>query len=107
MQEKDNGQLGYIFSDELSTESEAASAGSILPEIMFLRVLGSFFVAVLLWRLVKRLTKPKSPLADVAGPAKDHWLKGNYHRLFQDGLEYNLRLVAKYGGVIRVHALLG
>ncbi|KAF9243490.1 cytochrome P450 [Melanogaster broomeanus] len=43
-------------------------------------------------------------------PARGHrvnGLSGNYHRLFQDGLRYNLDLVEEYGGVVKIHALLG
>lgn len=90
-----------------------------------LQALGSLFLGLVLWKIVKRITAPKRPSIDVAGPEKDHWLKGqlgvlgspeshrlrgvvgNYHRLFQDGLEYNLRLIEKYGGAIKIHALLG
>jgi len=30
---------------------------------------------------------------------------GNYHRIFQDGFEYNLQLAEKYGGVVKIRAL--
>ncbi|EIM82072.1 cytochrome P450, partial [Stereum hirsutum FP-91666 SS1] len=32
---------------------------------------------------------------------------GNYHQIFQDGLEYNLSLAEKYGGAVKIYALLG
>lgn len=67
----------------------------------------SVLLALVLWALVKRLTATKARAIDIAGPEKDHWLKGNYHRIFQDGLEYNLQLTEKYGGAVRIHALLG
>ncbi|KAF8134953.1 cytochrome P450 [Boletus edulis] len=60
-----------------------------------------------LWRLVKQLVVHKSPLALIPGPNKDHWLTGNYHRLFKDALQYNLALVEKYGGAVKINALLG
>jgi hypothetical protein len=34
-------------------------------------------------------------------------VSGNYHRIFQDGLRYNLDLVQQYGGALTVYALLG
>nr|BAK09506.1 cytochrome P450 [Postia placenta] len=67
----------------------------------------SVLLALVLWALVKRLTATKARAIDIAGPETDHWLKGNYHRIFQDGLEYNLQLTEKYGGAVRIHALLG
>ncbi|KAH0833223.1 cytochrome P450 [Lanmaoa asiatica] len=72
-----------------------------------LRLLGSGILAYILWRLVKRLAAPKSPLAIIPGPNKDHWLTGNYHRLFRDAFRYNLALVEQYGGAIKINALLG
>lgn len=32
---------------------------------------------------------------------------GNYHQLFRDALRYNLDLVEKYGGAVKINALLG
>ncbi|KAI0293337.1 cytochrome P450 [Multifurca ochricompacta] len=69
-------------------------------------ILLSVVFPFLLWKLISRPRSP-SPLKSVAGPEKEHWFKGNYHRIFQDGLKYNLQLVRKYGGVIKIHALLG
>ncbi|GJJ06130.1 hypothetical protein Clacol_000319 [Clathrus columnatus] len=63
-------------------------------------------IAIVVYKLSKKLTAQK-PLADVAGPQSEHWLKGNYHRIFQDGFDYNLQLAEKYGGVVKIHALLG
>ncbi|KAI0760300.1 cytochrome P450 [Fomes fomentarius] len=48
-----------------------------------------------------------SSLARIAGPKKEHWLTGNLHRLFKDGWDYNFKLFAKYGGVIKVYGMLG
>ncbi|EPQ57612.1 cytochrome P450 [Gloeophyllum trabeum ATCC 11539] len=73
----------------------------------------SLLLAFVVWVVVRRLRRPRSPLADVPGPESDHWLKGtlvtfgNYGRIFQDGWDYNLQLQEKYGGVVKVHALLG
>ncbi|TFK83083.1 cytochrome P450 [Polyporus arcularius HHB13444] len=70
--------------------------------------IGAFVVAFLLWTLVSsRLSSTRSPLSSVAGPRNDHWLTGNLHRLFKDGLEYSFDLFAKYGSVIKVHGVLG
>ncbi|KAH8991182.1 cytochrome P450 [Lactarius akahatsu] len=57
----------------------------------------------------KQYVPTPSACADNArtGPKKEHWLKGNLHRIFQDGLEYNLWLTQKYGGVVKIHTLLG
>ncbi|KAH7913518.1 cytochrome P450 [Hygrophoropsis aurantiaca] len=71
------------------------------------RLFASGFGAFFLWKLVRRLTAPKSPLADISGPAKEHWLTGNIHRLVKDGLKYNLELVEKYGGVWKFYGMLG
>ncbi|KAI0057347.1 cytochrome P450 [Artomyces pyxidatus] len=70
-------------------------------------LLVGLFVVLTVWRLVRYLTRPSSLLVDVAGPAKEHWLKGNLHRIFKDGIAYNLELVKKYGGVVKVYGLFG
>ncbi|EMD39638.1 hypothetical protein CERSUDRAFT_111948 [Gelatoporia subvermispora B] len=72
-----------------------------------LQLSGTGFLALVLWKLFRRLTRPRNPLEDVAGPEKEHWLKGNYHRIFQDGWDYNLQLAEKYGGAVKIHGLLG
>ncbi|KAH9031774.1 cytochrome P450 [Lactarius pseudohatsudake] len=66
-------------------------------------IFASALVAFLFWKLERKRSLPSS----IAGPKKEHWLKGNLHRIFQDGLEYNLRLTQKYGGVVKIHTLLG
>ncbi|KAH9852228.1 cytochrome P450 [Lenzites betulinus] len=69
-------------------------------------VLGVFAV----WRLTigrKKPTPSSLALAAVAGPIKEHWLTGNFHRLFKDGLQYNLDLFKRYGGAIKVYGMLG
>lgn len=66
-------------------------------------IFASAFFAFLLWKLERKRSLPSS----IAGPKKEHWLKGNLHRIFQDGLEYNLQLTQKYGGVVKIHSLLG
>ncbi|KZT24217.1 cytochrome P450 [Neolentinus lepideus HHB14362 ss-1] len=67
----------------------------------------SLFLCFVIWVVARRTRRPKSPLAEVPGPESDHWLKGNFGRIFQDGWYYNLQLAEKYGGVVKVHALLG
>ncbi|KAF8875068.1 cytochrome P450 [Infundibulicybe gibba] len=72
-----------------------------------LQIFSTIFLVTALWRVAKWLLSPSSSLADVAGPEKEHWLKGNYHKIFQDGLDYNLQLTEKYGGAVKIHAMLG
>ncbi|KAJ8583895.1 cytochrome P450 [Rhizopogon salebrosus TDB-379] len=74
---------------------------------MPLRVSAISIFAFIVWRLIQRLRAPKSPLAHIRGPKKEHWLKGNYHRIFQDGRRYNLDMVERYGGAVKIYALLG
>ncbi|KIJ54811.1 hypothetical protein M422DRAFT_64043 [Sphaerobolus stellatus SS14] len=74
--------------------------------MVLLQLFGPLLLGYAVWRLVKRLTAT-SPLADLPGPTKEHWLKGNYHRLFQDSREYSLKLAEKYGGAVKIHGLLG
>ncbi|KAI0763044.1 cytochrome P450 [Trametes elegans] len=50
---------------------------------------------------------PKPSPSRVAGPKKEHWLTGNLHRLFRDGLDYHLGLLDKYGGVVKIYGMLG
>ena len=33
-------------------------------------------------------------------------ITGNFHKLYRDGLQYNLALFKRYGGVIKVHGTL-
>lgn len=60
-----------------------------------------------LWRLARWSTKPQSALSRVAGPPRESWLKGNVQNLFQDALEYNLRLSREYGTAVRMYGLYG
>lgn len=46
------------------------------PPMPLLRVCGSTIFAFIIWSLIKRLRAPKSPLAHIRGPRKEHWLKG-------------------------------
>ncbi|OJA12274.1 hypothetical protein AZE42_08148 [Rhizopogon vesiculosus] len=73
----------------------------------FLRVSATSICVFILWRLIRRLRAPKSPLTHIRGPKKEHWLKGNFHRIFQDGRQYNLDMVEQYGGAVKIYALLG
>lgn len=71
------------------------------------KIFASALVASLFWKFVRKFSRRGYPLRSIAGPKREHWLKGNLHRIFRDGSEYNLRLVQKYGGVVKIHALLG
>ncbi|KAL4072764.1 cytochrome P450 [Scleroderma yunnanense] len=70
-------------------------------------LLRSSLVAFVVWQLIRRIRRRSTSLANIPGPRKEHWLKGNYHRIFQDGLKYNLDLADTYGGAVRIHAVLG
>lgn len=89
------------------------------PQVPFL--LKTSVLVFVLWRLVRRI-RCRSTIAHLRGPHKEHWLKGvfgaalfaftnespgNYHRIFQDGLKYNLHLADTYGGAVKIHAVLG
>ncbi|KAF8558177.1 cytochrome P450 [Imleria badia] len=67
----------------------------------------SGILAYSLWQLFKHLAAHTSPLAVIRGPKKEHWLTGNYHRIFRDAFRYNLALVEEYGGAVKINALLG
>ena len=94
-----------------------------IVDLSFSIIFGLLATILVLWK-VTQFVNAKSPIALVAGPAKDHWLTGlnaacmsnsgfvngvtgNYDRLFRDGFEYNLNLVQKYGGVVKIFALFG
>ncbi|KAI0355985.1 cytochrome P450 [Trametes cingulata] len=70
-------------------------------------VLGALLLGFATWGLFKTLWTPRSWLDHVDGPHKEHWLTGNLHRLYKDGLSYTTNLCRRYGGVIRVHGVLG
>ncbi|KAF8522361.1 cytochrome P450 [Gautieria morchelliformis] len=72
---------------------------TIMSLMLNLQAFGLLLVVLVVWSISKKLTSEKSPLANVPGPAKEHWLK--------DGLQYNLQLAEKYGGAAKIHALLG
>ncbi|KAI8976575.1 cytochrome P450 [Trametes punicea] len=82
----------------------------------------AILVAYIAWRVLTKARSPAkaTPLAAVAGPAKEHWLAGrpmtnlslhctlgNLLGILKDGLEYNLELYRRYGGVIKVYGMLG
>ncbi|TBU25896.1 cytochrome P450 [Dichomitus squalens] len=64
------------------------------------------FVTCVLWSVIPRRLSGES-LREVAGPRKEHWLTGIFHRLFQDGYDYHDRLVRTYGTAIKVYGMLG
>ncbi|KAI0047420.1 cytochrome P450 [Auriscalpium vulgare] len=72
-----------------------------------LTALVSLCLTFVIYRLAKRLVAPQSPLARISGPPKEHWLKGNLHKLFKDGLSYNLALQEEFGGAVRIYGLFG
>ncbi|KAF8518920.1 cytochrome P450 [Gautieria morchelliformis] len=72
---------------------------TIMSLMLNLQAFGLLLVVLVVWSISKKLTSEKSPLANVPGPAKEHWLK--------DGLQYNLQLAEKYGGAAKIHAILG
>ncbi|KAI9065301.1 cytochrome P450 [Trametes sanguinea] len=72
--------------------------------------LGAFWALVVLyvvWKASALVQSRATTLTAIVGPAKEHWLTGNFHRIFKDGLEYNLELFRRYGGLIKVHGMLG
>jgi cytochrome P450 len=70
-------------------------------------IFASALVAFLLWKFERSFSRSRSLLSSVAGPKREHWFKGNLHRIFQDGQEYNLQLVEKYGGVVKIPTVMG
>ncbi|TBU48058.1 cytochrome P450 [Dichomitus squalens] len=75
---------------------------------MSLSVLLVFLLGVfVLWKPMAKFLLGTGRLDEVAGPRKEHWLTGNFHRLFRDGYSYHDQLVRQYGGVCKVHGMLG
>ncbi|KAI0676385.1 cytochrome P450 [Trametes maxima] len=76
---------------------------------MYLPVLWSlglgFYIIWQFWRSFRAPAAP-TPLSSVLGPPKDHWLAGNLIRLMKDGLDYNLELFRRFGGVVKVYGML-
>ncbi|TFK53961.1 cytochrome P450 [Heliocybe sulcata] len=73
-----------------------------------LHILLLFPLLVGMSKLIRRsFTSTGDSFSQIAGPASEHWIKGNYHRIFQDGFDYNLRLAHVYGGVAKIHAMFG
>ncbi|KAL7277259.1 hypothetical protein ACG7TL_009112 [Trametes sanguinea] len=64
-------------------------------------------VLYVVWKASALVRGRANTLAAIAGPAKENWLTGNFHRIFKDGLRYNLDLFRRYGSVIKVHGMLG
>ncbi|OSC97770.1 cytochrome P450 [Trametes coccinea BRFM310] len=73
----------------------------------FSGALWAFAVLYVVWKASALVRGRANTLAAIAGPAKEHWLTGNFHRIFKDGLQYNLHLFRRYGSVIKVHGMLG
>ncbi|KAI0642751.1 cytochrome P450 [Trametes meyenii] len=76
---------------------------------MFLPILWSLGLGTyIVWKFGRSLSAlHPSPLSSVAGPPKDHWFTGNLLRLMRDGLDYNLALFRRFGGIIKVYGMLG
>ncbi|KAI5121363.1 hypothetical protein M0805_000671 [Coniferiporia weirii] len=55
-----------------------------------------------------RLFIVKSTLANIPGPPRDSWWKGNFHKVFnRDGWQFHHDLVEKYGSVVKLFMLFG
>ncbi|KAH8109751.1 cytochrome P450 [Phellopilus nigrolimitatus] len=60
-----------------------------------------------LWRVVRPFVI-KTPLADIPGPPKASWWKGNFHKVFdRNGWQFHHDIVEKYGGVVKLSMLFG
>ncbi|KAI0370531.1 cytochrome P450 [Pilatotrama ljubarskyi] len=73
------------------------------PYLLF----GVLFLGLASRKLLKMMYTLPISLATVDGPQKEHWLTGNLHRLYKDGLSYTMSLCRTYGGAIRLHGVLG
>ncbi|KAK7683149.1 hypothetical protein QCA50_013822 [Cerrena zonata] len=75
---------------------------------MIFQVLLTSFLAYVVWKIINRARASPNPLSAIPGPQKEHWLKGNYHRIFnKEGWDYNIQLAEKYGGAVKIHGLMG
>ncbi|KAJ3008201.1 hypothetical protein NUW54_g3246 [Trametes sanguinea] len=80
---------------------------SAIFAMSFLGAAWALVVLFVVWKASALVKNRATTLTTIAGPAKEHWLTGNFHRIFKDGLEYNLELFRRYGGLIKVHGMLG
>ncbi|KAG2345549.1 cytochrome P450 [Suillus weaverae] len=73
----------------------------------FPHLIGYSVLTFAVWKLVQRRASRKANTLDVAGPASEHWLKGNMESICVDGFERCLKIAADYGGAIKIHAFFG
>lgn len=53
-----------------------------------------------LWKFFRELLR--KPTIDLNGPKKDHWLTGNFSKMFKGGVDYCVELAEKYGGAVKI-----
>ncbi|KAG1818048.1 cytochrome P450 [Suillus subaureus] len=61
---------------------------------------GIGILSVVLWKFFGELLR--KPTIDLNGPKKDHWLTGNFSKMFKGGIDYCVELAEKYGGAVRL-----
>ncbi|KAG1879867.1 cytochrome P450 [Suillus subluteus] len=61
---------------------------------------GIGILLVALWKFFGELLR--KPTIDLNGPKKDHWLTGNFSKMFKGGIDYCVELAEKYGGAVRL-----
>ncbi|KAG1739087.1 cytochrome P450 [Suillus paluster] len=67
-------------------------------------VVGTF--SLVLYKAIHVLLREQQGI-DLDGPDRGHWLLGNVNRLFEDGIEYCVGIVDRYGGAVRLHGPYG
>ncbi|KAG2078937.1 cytochrome P450 [Suillus decipiens] len=73
----------------------------------FAQLIGYGVLTVVVWKLVQRRASRKARLLDVAGPEKEHWLKGNLESIMGDGFQYCIDIAADYGGAVKIPIFFG
>ncbi|KAI0819782.1 cytochrome P450 [Trametes gibbosa] len=61
-----------------------------------------------LWKFLRWITSPKSPLNNIHGPPSPSWLMGNMMQFYeQNGWGFHRELQTKYGPISRIQAMFG
>ncbi|KIM41635.1 hypothetical protein M413DRAFT_72029 [Hebeloma cylindrosporum] len=75
--------------------------------LLFAQGVALYGVSWILWRIFRRFIV-RSPLDNIPGPSSKSWLKGHLPQLFHaQAWNFHREIAEKYGGVIKIKALLG
>ncbi|EPS98332.1 hypothetical protein FOMPIDRAFT_41436 [Fomitopsis schrenkii] len=77
---------------------------SVLRVAAFVVLVGAAYIVI---SILKNYVV-RSPLDNIPGPPRGHWMSGNLRQLFnRNGWEFNNSINSDYGSVVKLHGMFG